>query len=177
MVEVIPEFSYQVSPVQRRGTGGRNLRQQVHFIFADLGEADRETAKEGVADLCSLVAARNAETPEKPVPDDFPVFVAPITKVAYPRGNPTEFTVSLDPDCLGTKAADRDARVREFCNAIGSFVLDIDDEPEAASATQPAPGITELDPVAEASAGVASAPPAPIVKGFERLVLGPVRAG
>ncbi|HSX34808.1 MAG TPA: hypothetical protein VLF62_04150 [Candidatus Saccharimonadales bacterium] len=165
MIELIPQYTYQVGSAGRTGSGGRRLRQLVKFTFEDLDPAGSQAVKSRVSELCGLVATRNAETPDKPLPDDFPVFVAPITKVSPLKGDASELTVSLDSSCLGTRIPDRDMRIREFSAAIGDFVLGFDGEPDPASATGPVPA-------AEASAAVASAPAAPAPKGFEKLLLG-----
>lgn len=170
MIELIPQYSYQVGLVERTGAGGRRLRQLVKFKFEDLDADASQTVKSRVSELCGLVAARNAETPQDKLPNDFPVFVAPITKVSHPKGKPGELTVSLDPGCLGTRIPDREARVREFSAVIGDFVLGSDGEPEPASATEPIP-------VAEAIADAASAPPLQAPRGFEKLVRGSGHAG
>lgn len=76
------------------------------------------------AALRGLVRARNAETREQVLPDDFPVLVAPITNVRRPNAQePGVIDITMDAGCFRWRPDHRNAEVREFCGHVADFLL------------------------------------------------------
>jgi len=195
------EYSLQIGMAYRTNRHGKPIRQDVILrLNQELVASQPVSFIERYAKLCGLVALRNADEKNfTPLPNDFPVLVAPITSVRPYRANgnyrllgkpeaqaqealANGLKITLDPTCLGARPPRRDLAMREFCSAVADSLI----QPEGSPRSVPTPlnvllpvfiEPTNLSTVAAANGGEASALHQPIVTGFGKLVLGPGHAG
>lgn len=169
-MEPIKEFSLHIAPAAPSAKHGRPLRQRA-ILWIDKGlAAERGFVEERYASLCGLLALRLADANRyEPLPESFPVLVAPIATVR-PYGHekhrdpgvaPTEdeareavangIEIVFDPERFGEKPLRQEQGVREFCAAIADFLI----QPEGSPYSVPTPREPATVPVAAAGADAA----------------------
>jgi hypothetical protein len=85
---------------------------------------DREDGPEiinGVDNLLTLITAMQCETEDGPLPDDFPVAIAPLKSARWHA--PDFMEVVIDTAVLGDAPLQRIHEAHEFCDQIAALVI------------------------------------------------------